>query len=51
MSVATLPSEIVTGLDERDRQRRAEDFFSDFPWDGAGPDPKTMTAERFFELL
>ena len=47
----TLPSDLLRGLDERERQRDAEAFFAAFSWDGIEPDPKTMTADRFFALL
>ena len=51
MDAPTFSSELLRGLDERDRQRVAEAFFDAFPWDGLAPDPRTMSAERFFELL
>jgi hypothetical protein len=51
MSVPLLPFEPLRGLDERDRERATEAFFEAFPWEGAIADPKTMSAERFFQLL
>ena len=44
-------NQALLGLEEGDRQRAAQAFFEGFHWDGAEPDPKTMSAERFFELL
>lgn len=45
------PRPSLVGLDERQQQRPAAEFFAALPWEPVRLDPKVLSAERFLELL
>ncbi|MCA9620446.1 MAG: hypothetical protein KC731_15595 [Myxococcales bacterium] len=41
----------IRNLPERDRERRAGDYFDGFPWEPQRADPRRMTAADFLRIL